>query len=162
MSAAQTTTVEDLLARTREDGDCLIWTGRLNHSSGHPKWKNFTVRRLLWALQHGPLKPSELITSTCGNPRCLEHLAITSRAEIARKTNADPRVKAIKRAKSSAVARKKAKLSMEKAREIRSSELTGKALAVVYGVSEDLISKVRHYKAWPEPTSPFSGLGARP
>ena len=153
--------VQRLLARTVEDGDCLIWTARLSHSAGHPKWKNFSVRRLLWEAQRGPLKASQLVTVTCGNPKCLAHLAITNKAEIARKTNADPRVKAIKRIKSSAIARKTAKLSIEKAREIRNSELTGKALAVVYGVSEDLISKVRHHKAWPEPINPFAGLGAR-
>ncbi len=162
MAVADRPTVEELLAHTFEDGDCLIWTGRLSGSSGHPKWKkSHTVRRLMWEMQVGPLKAGQLMTVTCGNPKCIQHLAITNRAEIARKTNADPRVKAIKRIKSSAIARKTAKLSIEKAREIRNSEMTGKALAVVYGVSEDLISKVRHHKAWPEPINPFAGLGAR-
>lgn len=154
--------VQRLLARTTEDGDCLIWTARLSHSAGHPKWQNFSARRLLWEAQRGPLKASQLITSTCGNPKCLAHLAITNKAEIARKTNADPRVKAIKRAKSMAISRKSAKLTMEKAREIRNSEQGNQELAALYGVSHALISKVRTHQAWLEPaTSPFAGLGAR-
>ena len=153
--------VQRLLARTIEDADCLIWQGRLGRAAGQPKSRNFSARRLLWEAQHGPLKVSQLVTVTCGNPKCLEHLAITNKAEVARKTGADPRVKAIKRAKSMADKRPKGKLSMEKAREIRNSELTGKALASIYGVSEDLISKVRHHKAWRESANPFTGLGAR-
>ena len=154
--------VQRLLARTVEDGDCLIWMARLSHSAGHPKWKNFSVRRLLWEAQRGPLKASQLVTVTCGNPKCLAHLAITNKAEIARKTNADPRVKAIKRAKSMAASRPNGKLTMEKAREMRASDLGNQELAAIHGVHHSLVSKVRLHQSWVEPqTSPFAGLGAR-
>jgi hypothetical protein len=52
------------------------------------------------------------------------------------------------------------KLDMAKAREIRSSSETGRALAARFGVSAQLISLVRLGKSWAEP-SPFAGLGAR-
>jgi hypothetical protein len=148
--------------RVQEDGDCLIWTGRLSCSSGHPKYKDHVVRRVVWQAEHGPLTPKQLVTTTCGNPKCLEHLALTNKSKIAKKTNADPRVKAIKQLKSTAHSRRTAKLSVEKAREIRNSELGNKELADLYGVSHGLISKVRTNKAWLESySSPFSGLGAR-
>lgn len=148
--------------RVQEDGDCLLWTGRLSCSSGHPKYKNFVVRRLAWQAKHGLLSPGQFVTATCGNSKCLEHLAITTKAEIARKSNANPRVKAIKRAKSMVTSRKHAKLSIEKARFIRSSDLSNYELAAMYGVTHGLISKVRTYKAWIEAqSSPFAGLGAR-
>jgi hypothetical protein len=155
--------VEDALrGRVIEDGDCLIWTGSLSCSAGHPKYKDRPVRRMVWQAKHGELTPKQLVTTTCGNPKCLEHLALTNKSQIAKKTNADPRVKAIKALKSAAIGRARGKLSMEKVRHIRASNQPNQELASLYGVTHGLISKVRTGKAWVECfASPFAGLGAR-
>jgi hypothetical protein len=151
-----------IVQKMQEDADCLIWTGRLSKSSGHPKYGDKVVRRVVWQAKHGPLKPGQLVTVTCGNPKCLEHLAITNKSEIAKKTNADPRVKAIKRIKSVALSRAKAKLDMQKAREIRASDLNNHEQAAIYGITHSMVSKIRTGKAWVEQHSnPFTGLGAR-
>ncbi len=151
-----------MTGRTIEDGDCLIWKGRLSRSSGHPKYGDKVMRRVVWQAKNGPLLPGQFVTVTCGNPKCLEHLAITSKAEIARRTNANPRVKAVKRMKSTIASRKNAKLTVEKARYIRESELDNHSLAQMFGVSHGLISKVRTNNAWVEcAVNPFQGLGAR-
>lgn len=144
-----------------EDGDCLIWNGRLSKSSGHPKYGDMVMRREVWKARNGPLMACELITVTCGNPKCLEHLAITTKSEIARRTNADPSVKARKRLSGAKSARARAnnKLSMEKAREIRLSSDNDLVLAKVYGVDHSMISKVKRNEAWVESfSSPFAGL----
>jgi len=153
---------EILSLKATEDGDCLIWNGRLSKSCGHPKYGDMVMRREVWKARKGPLKAGQLVTTTCGNPKCLEHLAITNKSEVARRSNADPRVKASKRVSAAIVARARAtKLSMEKAREIRLSDESDTALAKAYGVDHSMISKVRKNRAWVESfSSPFAGLMA--
>lgn len=152
-----------LQENTIEDGGCLIWQGRLSASRGHPKHGTLVMRRAVWEAKYAPLDKADRITTTCGNPRCLEHLAKTTRSEIAQRVNADPRVKAIKRVKAAEWARaNRAKLDMEKVRHIRSSTEDDHTLARQYGVDHSLISKVRTNKAWVDRTaSPFAGLGER-
>jgi hypothetical protein len=70
-------------------------------------------------------------------------------------------VKAKKSASSSRTNQAKfGKLSMEKARYIRGSDKRGIDLAQELGVSRDLVSKVRTYRAWKEQFNPFAGLMA--
>lgn len=146
----------------KEDGDCLIWTGRLSYSNGHPKHGSLVVRRVVWQAENGPLKPKQLVTVTCGNPKCLAHLALTTKSEVGKKSNADPRVRAIKRMKAIENSRKKAKLDMDKARAIRLSDDNNHVEAAKWGVSHGLVSKIRMNKAWQETApNPFAGLGAR-
>lgn len=146
-----------------EDGDCLLWTGSLSKSSGHPKYNDKSLRRVAHQAKHGMLKPAEYVTTTCGNPRCIEHTAQTTRSEISRKQNADPVVKAKKRAKSTAWARANAaKLTEAIAEEIRHSSETCDELAARYGVDRTLPSMIRRGVAWkPANASPFSGLFRR-
>jgi hypothetical protein len=143
-----------------EDGDCLIWTGSLSKSSGHPKYCNQPLRRIAHQAKHGMLKKGEYTTVTCGNPKCLEHTAKVTKSEITKKQNADPRVKASKRAKNAAWSRaNKAKLTLELAEEIRNSDETGPEIAARLNVSRSLASKVRTNQAWAAVNAtPFSGL----
>ena len=153
-----------LAAKTMEDGDCLIWTGRTSKQvGGQPKHGSLIMRRAVWVVRHGPLESGDLITVTCANSRCLCHLAKTTKSEVSKKSQNRPQVRAIKRIKSAAWARANlAKLDMDKARSIRSSQEDDHTLAARYGVDHSLISAVRRNRAWVETmVSPFAGLGAR-
>lgn len=144
-----------------EDGDCLIWTGRLSCSRGHPKYGDLVMRREVWQMKNRPLREGEMVTVTCENKACLEHLALTNKSEASKKANADLRVRAVKRMKSMQIARSRptAKLSLEKARAIRQSPDNDHVEAKKYGVDHSLISKVRLNLAWVEEVaSPFAGL----
>ncbi len=158
------TTLQTLLAKCREDADCLLWTGSLSHSSGHPKYNNKAARRLVYALAKGPIPPGKLVTTTCGCAQCLspEHLALISKSQAAVKGNACLTVRMRKAIASAKANRPKAKLDMQKAEEIRGSSATLDELAERYAVDRTLISKVRRNEAWREMTAtPFQGLGAR-
>lgn len=159
--AAKERILKALELNTHEDGGCLIWHGRCSCSRGHPKYGDLVMRREVWQMKNRPLKPGELVTVTCENKLCLEHLALTTKSEAGKKANADPRIIAIKRKRSMLFARSSptAKLSMEKARAIRASTENDHAEAKKYGVDHSLISKVRRNKAWVEAeTNPFAGL----
>ena len=118
------------------------------------------VRRVAWESVHGPVPRGYEITGNCEKPMCVnpEHSVKITIAARRKKMSA------LRDASSSSAAtakiRAKAKLSMEKAREIRASEESCTALASRFGVSHQVVSMVRLNRAWVE-VSPFSGLGAR-
>lgn len=157
-----TPSIEKIHARCIEDGDCLIWQGSTN-GAGHCKIANGSGRRIVWQHAKGLLKPGQLLTVTCGQPKCLnpEHLAITSKAEVARINGANPATRAKRVASLERYKRaNSAVINMEIARKIRIDPRMGIELAVEFGVSKSLVSRVRTHKAWRE-RSVFSSLGAR-
>jgi excisionase family DNA binding protein len=61
---------------TRKAGEHVLWIGPLGHD-GLPRvvlTQSYPVGRYAYVQQHGPLAEGEKVTSTCGDPRCLEHL----------------------------------------------------------------------------------------
>lgn len=153
--------IEFVQKHTKEDGDCLIWTGRLSCSSGHPKMGNQTARRAYYVATKGPIKRGNLITTACGHRLCMAHLAQVTRSEVSRKLNADPSIKARKRASSAKASRAKGKINMDIARQIRESSDTIDVEAAKHGIDRSLVHKIRTHEAWREDilqASPFSGL----
>jgi excisionase family DNA binding protein len=64
--------------QTRKVGNCRIWTGPFGHD-GLPRLvltQSLQAGRYAYVARHGPLKEGERVGSTCGNPRCLEHLQV--------------------------------------------------------------------------------------
>lgn len=163
-------TLQDIHARCTECGDCRIWDGATNgkgdpkiHTIGpHGKRIWLSGRRIVMALKLGrALDRKELVTASCGNKLCLEHLEITDRSAVSRRTNAQAATRAKRSVASARTNQAKiGKLTMEAARAIRASDKTGRALAHEYGVSYGLISRVRLHRGWKEQGNPFAGLGA--
>lgn len=153
-------TITNIKSRCVEDGDCLIWQDRTNER-GHPKYLQTSARRVVWNATHEQqLKPQELVTVTCGNPRCLQHLAKTNKSEAAKRGNASQAVK-LKRGASIAKVKRETdgKITMDIARQIRASDKSGLEWADELDVSPSLISLVRRNKAWKEyGNNPFQGL----
>jgi len=145
-----------------ECGDCLLWQGATN-AKGYPKFSKRSARRVVWEeAKDVKLKPSKLVTVTCGQSLCLniEHLALTTKSEAAKRGNAPTSVRLRKAEGSARTNRAKfGKLDMEKARYIRDSDKTGVELAAELGISKDLVSKVRNHRGWREyRANPFTGL----
>lgn len=150
-------TLDRMLSCCQEDGDCLIWTGS-NNSIGIPKIRNTSGRRVMWELKHGEIPPGMLVSTTCGHPACLEHLALSTKSEIVARSHERPHTKARVTASNRRAARKaRGKITIDIARDIRASSETGLQIAARLGVSDSLVSCVRRGKSWVEP-SPFSGL----
>lgn len=150
-------TLDRVLLNCQEDGDCLIWTGG-NNSIGIPKIRNTSGRRVMWELKNGEIPPGMLVSTTCGHPACLEHLALSTKSEIVTRSHERPHTKARVTASNRRAARKsRAKITIDIARDIRASDETGLAIAARLGISNSLVSLVRRGKGWVEP-SPFAGL----
>lgn len=160
-----THTVASLTAACIEDGDCLIWQGSKT-TEGAPRIKadddsrrSVRARRRMFELHGGQTtKRQPNVIATCWHPLCIapEHLAAVSRKEQMLRAAAAGRLRVpsrdaaqrrIKRADPSA------KLTMAKAREIRSRYFAGAtlvSLAAEFDVHVSLIHRVVHNKAWAE------------
>lgn len=158
---------EKLLAKTIDDGGCLVW----QHAAvnGHPavtiNGKSLLVRRVIWAELKGPLRPGEIIRSTCGTPGCInpEHLTKTTHADLARQNGQAGLMGGLVR--SASIARVKrasaqAKLTDDDVQAIRSGAECIPAIAARLGISEGHAYKVRRHDARREHCSPFAGLRA--
>lgn len=166
-------TMQWVALKCDEDGDCLLWNLSCN-ACGQPRY-SFTrvegkgrtsqMRRHVWkALCRPKLAPNQVVTTTCGHPRCLApaHLAVTTRREVIVKMSARPDVKARKLVAGAAYRRPLAKLNLAQVAYIRQSDKTLAVLAGELGVSTTWVSRVRRNEAWKEfAADPFAGLGSR-
>lgn len=165
--------IERIRLRCVCDGDCWLWAGSKN-SKGLPtivrivdgKKVNMSGRRWVYMASGRQLQPSEVVTTSCGDPSCLnpEHLKKSTLAAIQRKTNkADPSLNLKRgRAIKAAWMRKGQglKLTAEKAAYARSSELPAEQVAQELGVSACLVRSIRRGELWRDHSNPFAGLGA--
>jgi hypothetical protein len=165
-------TLERIKARCEEDGDCLLWTGKL-HKNGSPSATEFldgkdcyvAIRRRAYeSYRRVKLRKDQVIT-TCSDPRCLAkaHLECITIGERSRRAHVamDAATK-IRRSMSISAAQKgKAKLTKEQVAAIKNSEDGPYVTARRIGVSGVVASRIvrglsyRDYVA-----SPFTGLGA--
>jgi len=163
----QVQTLESLLARTVEEGECLLWDGYIGN--GVPQvshgGKVVSVRRLILELSGKDVGPTDYASPKCRNAACVcqEHIVHRTNAQHASAmAKAPTRNHDLRAAKLAAVARKgDTKINIEQAREIRCSDESGPILAERYGIGKGLIARIRRGEAWREFSNPFAGLGAR-
>ncbi|HAX23071.1 MAG TPA: hypothetical protein DCY64_22645 [Hydrogenophaga sp.] len=162
--------VESIYAQCTEEGDCMIWEGRVT-SSGYPRiWvdgKNMMVRRLLVELKIGrPLARGEIAASKCKDQMCLcwSHAKAMTTAERRAETGADGGYSShTKGLRISISHRKTAKLEggEASAAAIRMDSRASHVVGPDYGISASMVRKIRRGEAWKAIQSPFAGLGAR-
>lgn len=159
-------TIESLMARTIEIGDCMEWTGYCQNEtpfvvSGGVKWM---VRRLVKHLQGRPLYPGVHFGTHCGNPKCVnpDHIAERRKADHMRlmAKNVDHN-HPIRIAKLQKAAESRRVLSDESLAMIRSDDRNDRIVAADFGVSKSLINKIRQNKSRKivnASINPFAGL----
>lgn len=155
-------TLVEILKRTKECGDCLLWTGACN-GAGQPSMHSTTARRAVYELANGPIPEGKKVGVDCGQVKCLnpKHLIARTVSEISKISNARAAVRRKRQTKTAATNRAKmGKITMDIAREIRLSDKSGLEWASELKCSPSLISLVRNNKSWVEHSSPFAGLMA--
>lgn len=156
---------QDLLKRTKEDSDCLIWTGSLIHGNA-PVFsldgKKIYVKRQLMALA-GKKIDGLCVISTCGNQLCVnpEHLKLVKRKDVLKAT-VDRGVlhTPVIRAKITQTKRAASKLSQDGVRELRASTEHVPTVANRLGITEAYAYMIRRGRFRKEIASPWAGLGA--
>lgn len=158
-------------SRCVEDGDCLLWAGKVHKRTGSPagtEWLDgkdcyVSIRRRAYEeYNRVTLRDDEQVT-TCGNPRCLAkaHLEAITVSERSRRMHAtmDAGTKLRRNMALSRAQQGKAKLTPEQVRAIKTSEdgpyVTAKRLGVS-GVVASRIVRGLSYKDYGP--NPFAGL----
>lgn len=162
MKTIKEITLDDLHARTIEEGDCLLWAGHATHGK-HPQWrvggKLYPARRVVYEMAHGYVPKKLQIGTTCGCALCVcpDHLVARSRSAVQRgKPLALERKLKIAKAK-----RAKSALSIDDVRAIRASTAPGVEIDAQYGFSAGFASRIRLGQVWRDYATPWAGLGAR-
>lgn len=151
---------------TPSNNDCWEWNGCVNRD-GYGNFRipqfgrfNFGAHRVSYMLYHGDFPPKgQLVRHRCDNPRCVNPLHLEPG------TKKDNSQDMIERGRVPVVDRKgenngAAKLSMEKVREIRRRSSLGesnKSIARDFGVTHQLISKIKLGYFWREPEATDGG-----
>lgn len=166
-------TIQRITSRCIEDGDCLLWTGKL-HTNGSPsatEWVGgkdhyVAVRRRAYEEYHGvTLRPAQKVTS-CGHPACLAkaHLEIITVAERGRRAHAnmDAATRLRRGKKLSQIMRAvKGKISPEVVAAIRNSDEGPYVMGRKLGVTGSVASRIKRGLSYKDyEANPFSGLGA--
>jgi hypothetical protein len=159
-------TLESILARCIEDGDCLLWPGAKSGdgspcaSFGAPRY-TVRLRRWVWAESKGPLPADRNVTMNgpkgCGHALCLNvaHMLPVTKREQMRLASAlgKLQVRPGRVAHQQQLKRATAKLDLDKARQIRFRRAAGEtltALAAEFGVHHSLIDRIAKNLAWRE------------
>lgn len=166
-------TIERILSKCEEDGDCLIWKGS-TFRNGRPSASEWidgkdvyvAVRRRTYEEYHGRKVPDDKQVATCGHPACLAkaHLKLVTLSEKITKSHADmDAATKTKRAKavSSHMREQRGSLTPEQVQAVKDSEEGPYVTARKLGISGRLASRIKRglsYKSYE--ASPFSGLGA--
>ena len=160
--------IEKIQGHVVEQDGCWIWTGAVQIACGCVPTMNHNgkvgaVRRFILEEQ-GVVLGKRVATYTCGNPKCVhpDHTAPATRRAVQLRSAKESGYASnpARRKKLAENARKRAKLSMELAAEIRNAEGTQRQIAQRYGVSQSVVGRVIRGQAWLSYSSPFAGLGA--
>lgn len=157
-------TIEQLLERTVEVGDCLEWRGWLENNIPMVKvtYKRMAVRQVIARLMGKPMPRNCVATNTCENPLCVnpDHILIRTKAQhmafIKKKIdyNAPSRIAKLQKARPR-------KLSDEGLAAARACVESSKNVAEKYGVSRSLVLRIRNgqrHRIVNASANPFAGL----
>lgn len=157
-------TLADLLARTRECGDCLEWTDAIHSVHKAPVFtrrdRKVYARREA-ALLSGRQIAGRCVTSTCKNPLCInpDHLRVVSRSVIQRRTAASGAFSGLNiKVKVAAAKRATSKLSQDDVREIRRSCESVAEKAHRFGISQTYVYMILNNQSRIDYVTPFLGI----
>ncbi len=153
-------TLDDLLARVREEDGCLVWA--LCARDGVPSWtingRQWPARRVVWALVHGRLpKRTMRVAATCGNDLCVhpDHAAERSRAFELKGLKRDLAFKA----RIAATKRRQAGTPPAAVAFVRASSSSHAQAARETGLTQQMVSKIRSHDRWRNYRDPFEAWG---
>ncbi len=159
-------TLETILARTDEVGECLEWQG-ITHN-GTPQIridrKLRTVRRVIRELQGKPASPSVFLATSCGNPKCVhpDHIMARTKTQHMQamgkliQHNHPVRIAKLQKAKAS-----ERKLDATGLALVLTDPRRAQDVADELSVSKSLVTRIRRGEAYRQvsaASNPFAGL----
>ena len=151
-----TSVLDRILKRTEPMGECLFWTGCVNHK-GYGRVlvdsKNRYTHRIVWSEHYGPIPDGMMVCHKCDNRLCVnvKHLYLGNQ-----ETNMADMVRRKRARNGSAIVRHEkhpsAKLQLKDVVKIReayaSGHTTQQMLADQFGISRGQVQKIVTGNAW--------------
>ncbi len=134
--------------------DCREWQGTRLTPTGYGRiWRAgvpWLVHRWVWTMANGPIPDGMHVCHTCDNRPCfrLAHLFLGTRAENMADMVAKGRST---KGRNQGVDNASAKLTADEVRAIRAALASGEkgtTMAATYGISDALVSCIRHRQLW--------------
>ncbi|WP_312463585.1 hypothetical protein [Comamonas sp.] len=159
-------TLKEIYDRCDEVGTCWIWRDATT-TGGYPIIKGggrcLYVRRVVAELKGEAPAFRQPVITTCNDKLCCNplHVETSTTAKVGQAAAKRRAFSSLSRRMKVAAAKRaspSAKLTMEKATQIRLSTKTGKELAKEYGVNLSVIKGIRQNRMWVDFSSPFAGL----
>jgi len=146
-------TIASLLARTEDYGTCKEWTGyyvnKISPAIYH-EGRVWPVRKVICQLQNKPVPPTNFVSTSCGNQKCINPFHIEIRSTVEHMTVMASKVEHMNPSrllKLTASAQVRRKLTDEQLHEIMMGSRSRRDLAKEFSVHPSLISKIRAGKA---------------
>lgn len=130
--------------------DCIIWTKALDSHGYGQSWRHgkpYKAHRAAYEEKYNIiLEPPQFLLHKCDVPACVnsDHLYIGTQKENMRDRKLREGYKTLPRGEQ----RKDSKLKTKDVLYIRTCKISAKELALLFNVSQSLISKVRNNKKW--------------
>jgi DNA-binding CsgD family transcriptional regulator len=155
-----------VLAQCIEEGDCLLWQGRMGtgNNRANPLVSGILasgrsgplpVRRMVWEHRNGPLKPGQVVYRTCCQNRCLACLEAGPPGSPMRQrkreglTGHSPATKAaLTRARRGRAGNVHTPEQVQEVKRLGVLGGTDAEIARQTGVSEAMVGKIRTGKCW--------------
>lgn len=140
--------------RVDAESGCWVWTGqiiRAGYGCFNFAKRKFFAHRASWEIHNGPIPKGQWVLHRCDNPPCCnpDHLFLGTRSDNAKDCVTKGRMPWNRvRVPQPGVGNPMAKLSEQQVREIKASTRPQKHLAAEYGVSPQLIHKIRDGRLW--------------
>jgi len=150
------TLIERVTSHAIPVGNCWEWNSAMSKNTPTLMWQGQaqTVRRVLAKEYLNYSIDNMLVTTRCRNPKCVrpKHLLVCTRKELQALLSKEKRLTPghVVRAKLSVAARRRARLTLEQAQEIRIAEGTHKEIATQYGISQSTVSAIKSGRIWRE------------
>lgn len=154
-SKSRKLTAEFLKSRCQIEGTCWLWNEAV--SGGVPRVshnnKSSLAHRVLWEIVKGK-KPDGELYATCGEKRCInpDHREEVERKDMPARQSKDGRIAAGKRLSiaRAVAARKRSRINMERARQIRMDQRELAEIAAECGLSIKAVSNIKTGRTWRE------------
>lgn len=155
-------TMDWLLARCRQEGECLVWLPNTCCNGGRDPRSSiggvrFVVRRAVWAMKTGEaLGPGMYPSQSCDTQRCVcpKHIIARHRSELLAGFKRD----AATRLRMALARRARSPISDEVVAAIRLDTRTEREIAAEHGISAATVGTYRRMERRVDISTPWSGL----
>lgn len=141
---------ERFWSKVSKSEGCWKWQGAFR-SDGYGKinkeGKSHSAHRISWEITNGPIPEGLWVLHKCDNPPCVnpKHLFLGTAADNMADKMAKGRDRYVPHIGED---NPRCKLTVEKVKEIRASDMTCNQLSELYGVTDGTISAIRTRKLW--------------